>query len=217
MKKWIFSLSLLFTLSLSSAQNQEMTLHSHEHAPQIFTENDPEYLHPDSVKTHYLRVKAEEIEGFSGKKQDKLQEAFVALERVVNSQEFKNRVINFKNSQGERAFASNKGLSNEEIYELLMEGREDLQPHTPGEMNFYLKLYHRPFSRVIGYTSPDTNRIHVNWKFFKRYEASEVAANLMHEWLHKMGYRHRSANEHDSVPYAIGYIVGEMIREMPRP
>lgn len=217
MKKWIFSLSLLFSLGLSSAQNQKMTVHAHEHPPQVFSENDPEYLHPDSVNASYLKVRAEEVQGFSGSKKEKLIEAFLALEKVVNSQEFKNRVINFKNSQGERAFASNKGLSNEEIYELLMEGREDLQPNTPGEMNFFLKLYYRPFSRVIGYTSPDTNRIHVNWKFFKRYGASEVAANLMHEWLHKMGYGHRSAKEHDSVPYAIGYIVGEMIREMPRP
>lgn len=214
MKKWIFSFSLLFTLNLSSAQNQQMLMHDNQHAPQTFGQNDPEYLNPDTVQNRYLSVKAMEINGFSGNKRDKLEEAFMALERIVNSQEFKNRVINFKNSKGERAFASNRGLSNEEIYERLMEGREDLQPNTPGEMNFYLKLYYRPFSRVIGYTGPDTNRIHVNWKFFKRYDVSEVAANLMHEWLHKMGYGHRSAREHDSVPYAIGYIIGEMIKEM---
>jgi hypothetical protein len=214
MKKWIFSLSLIFTLTLSSAQDQQMIAHDHQHAPHVFSVNDPEYLHPDTVPAHYLSVKAVEIKGFTGKKLEKLERAFEVLERVVNSDEFKNRVINFKNTKGERAFASNKGLSNEEIYQLLMEGREDLQTNTLGEMNFYLKLYHRPFSRVIGYTSPDTNRIHINWKFFKKYQANEVAANLMHEWLHKMGYGHRSAKERDSVPYAIGYIVGEMAQEI---
>jgi hypothetical protein len=85
-----------------------------------------------------------------------------------------------------------------------------LQSNTPGEMNYYLKLYYNPFSRVIGYTSGETNLIHINWRFFKNYQPSNVAANLAHEWVHKLGFDHASAKEHDSAPYAIGYIVGDM-------
>ena len=210
MKKWIFSLALLSTVSLSNAHLENMIAHDHLEAPKSFVSGEKEYLRPESVQAGYLAVKGMKIEGFKPEARKKLDLAFQALEAAVNSEEFKNRVINFKNTKGERSFASNRGFTNEEIYQQFMEGRETLQPNTPGEMNFYLKLYNRPWSRVIGYTSPDTNTININWKYFKNYEPAEVASNLAHEWTHKIGYDHRSAKEHDSAPYAIGYIVGDI-------
>lgn len=210
MKKWIFSLAIMFTVSMQDAPVQEMLVHHDTHHPQQFYPGDPQYLPPQFIQTQYLTVKAMSIQGFKGEKLAKLEEAFRVLEIAVNSEEFKERVINFKNTRGERAFASNKGLTNEEIYRIFMEGRETLQPETEGEMNFYLKLYYRPWSKVIGYTTPTTNVININWKFFKNYRPSDVAANLAHEWTHKIGFGHTSAKEHDSVPYAIGYIVGDI-------
>jgi hypothetical protein len=150
------------------------------------------------------------ITGFNQEGLTKINKAFELLQEVINSEEFKDRVINFKNSTGERKFASNKGLTNEEIYKIFMEGRETLQPETPGEMNFYLNLYYKPWSKVIGYTSGTTNVINMNWKFFKGFAPFSVSANLAHEWTHKIGFDHTSAKEHDSAPYAIGYIVGDM-------
>ncbi len=210
MKKWIFSLALMFSVSLSNAQIQNMIEHGHSHAPQKFAPTDHEYYPVRAVAKTYLKVKAMEIRGFSTASQQKLNLAFKALEFAVNSDEFRDRVINFKNTQGERSFASNKGMTNEEIYEHFMEGREMLQPDTPGEMNFYLKQYNRWWSRVIGWTTSTTNVININWKFFKHYQPHEVAANLAHEWTHKMGFDHTSAKEHDSAPYAIGYIAGDI-------
>ncbi len=215
MKKLLFSLTLFSSLTLSSAEYRTEAAHNHHdpHTMETFTQESSEYIHPDTVQGDYLTVRGMEITGFSGESLDKLQDAFAVLEVVMNSEEFKERVLNFKNSKGERAFASNKGLSNEEIYALLMEGREDLQPETQGEMNFFLKLYNRPWSSVVGYTTPDTNLININWKFFKGFGAHQVAGNLAHEWTHKMGYGHRSAKEHDSVPYAVGNIVRELAQQ----
>jgi hypothetical protein len=107
-----------------------------------------------------------DIQGFDAESLKKMNKAFEVLEKVVNSNEFKDRVINFKNTQNERSFASNNGLTNEQIFEIFMEGRETLQQNTPGEMNFFLKLYHRPFSKVIGWTSGNINTININWKFY---------------------------------------------------
>lgn len=160
--------------------------------------------------TGLLIVRPMQIEGFEGASLEKLEKSFELLERVVNSEEFRKRIINFKNSKGERKFASNNGLSNEQIYANFMDGRETLQPHTHGEMNFFLELYHRPWSKVIGWTNGDINTIHVNWKFFKNFKPWDVAGNLAHEWTHKLGFGHTSAKEHDSAPYAIGYIVREL-------
>ena len=214
MKKSILTLALVSTLTFTGADAQNMQEHEHDHAPGIFHANEADYLNPDIIQSTYLTVKPMQMEKFDAKSREKLDAAFAVLEQVVNSEEFKDRVINFKNSKGERAFASNKGLTNEEIYETFMEGRETLQQNTPGEMNFFLKLYNRPWSRVIGYTTAKTNVININWKFFKNYKPSDVASNLAHEWVHKIGFDHTSAKEHDSAPYAIGYIVNDIAEKL---
>lgn len=205
MKKWIFSL-VLITQSLSAVAanyNSSVKIKS-------FSSLETEYVNPDSVETLYLKVVPMQVKGFDTASRNKLDLAFKALEAVVNSEEFKDRIVNFKNTKGQRSFASNNGKSNEEIYADFMEGRETLQPNTPNEMNFYLSLYNKWWSKVIGYTTPTTNVININWKFFKNYKPHEVAGNLSHEWVHKIGYDHLSASEHDSAPYAIGYIIEEL-------
>lgn len=216
MKKWIFSLAFVMTSQIADSSFQNMIDHDHFHAPKRFFESEAGYVSPDAIEDRILTVKAMHIQGFRGESSEKLQNAFRLLELAVNSREFKDRIINFKNDKGERQFASNKGLTNEEIYQFIMDGRETLQVNTPGEMNFFLRLYYRPWSRVIGYTSGDTNLISVNWRFFKNYEPHNVAANLAHEWTHKIGFGHRSAKEHDSVPYAVGYIIGDIAQKMSR-
>lgn len=217
MKKTIFSLSLMLCASFSNFDHKCDGQHDHQYmhsasakAPKVFSEGDAEYVAPYTVNAGHLAVKPMKVEGFSGTSEAKLEKAFEVVEKVVNSEEFKNRVLNFKNTKGERAFASNKGLTNEEIYAQFMDGRETLQQDTPNEMNFYLKLYNKSWSKVVGWTNPTINTININWKFFKNYKANEVAGNLAHEWTHKIGYDHKSAAEHDSAPYAIGYIVREM-------
>jgi hypothetical protein len=216
MKKWnffIFFLTLIF-FNQFNPHYQMSVMHDHSVASAFFTSEDADYVHPDTVHVNYLKVVPMSITGFKDKNLEKLQAAFRVLEEVVNSEEFKDRILNFKNSKGERAFASNNGLSNEEIYEKFMEGRETLRPETVGEMNFDLKLYCRWWSRVIGYTTPTSNLININYKYFKNFKVNEVASNLAHEWVHKIGFDHRSAAEHDSAPYAIGYIVEELAAKL---
>jgi len=163
-----------------------------------------------SIDNGVLVVKPMQVSGFDATSRKKLDQAFALIEKVVNSEEFKLRVLNFKNRKGERAFASNQGLTNEEIYQKFMEGRETLQPTTPGEMNYFVSMYYSRWSRVIGYTNPNTSVIYVNWKYFGGFTPAQVAANLVHEWTHKIGFDHTSAAEYDSAPYAIGYIVEEL-------
>lgn len=212
MKKWIFSLSLAVCTSFSflPSEHQHMIDSEVAHAPQVFTETDKQYVAPYTFASNYLAVKAMKVDGFDATSTVKLEKAFEVLEKVVNSEEFKERVLNFKNSQGLRAFASNRNLTNEQIYSQFMDGRETLQAGTPGEMNFFLSLYYKRFSKVVGWTNASINTININWKFFRNYKAHDVAGNLAHEWTHKLGFGHKSAAEHDSAPYAIGYIVSEM-------
>lgn len=216
MKTLIFSLSLFMSLSLAHNDAPQMMVANEQPTTKSFSEGEEGYLDPNIVDAPYLSVKGMEIKGFDSISLDKMHTAMSQLEQVVNSQEFKDRVINFKNRDGVRAFKSNKDLTNEEIYTIFMEGRETLQPNTPNEMNFYLKLYNKPWSRVVGYTSATTNVININWKFFRNFESSSVAANLAHEWTHKIGFDHKSAAESDSAPYAIGRIVGELAEKLAK-
>lgn len=211
MQKWILPLALLITAQSSLADcYQDMQQVEKSQTTKFFDSHSVNYREPALTETGRLSVKGMQISGFDKSGEMKIKSAFSLMEKVVNSLEFKDRVINFKNNKGQRAFASNKGLTNEQIYEIFMSGQETLQPDTVGEMNFFLKQYSRWWSKVIGYTSPDVNLINVNYKFFKNYRPSDVAGNLTHEWVHKIGFDHTSAAEHDSAPYAIGYIMDEM-------
>lgn len=203
---------LLISLTTGHQDLQEESLSAFSVPVKSLKEGEKGFVHPDSIPTGRLSVVAMSIKGFDGAKGDKINSALRLLEDVVNSEEFKNRVINFVNTKGVREFASNKKLTNEQIYAQFMEGRETLQPNTPYEMNYYLSLYNKPWSRVIGYTDGSINQININWKYFKGNAISDVAANLAHEWTHKIGFDHKSAAEHDSAPYAIGYIVGDIAR-----
>lgn len=213
MKKWMFGLGLLISFSVSFEVEHEESIAAFDTPVKSFQSHEKGFFSPDLVSTGRLVVVPESLVGFDGEKGVKIESAMRLLEEVVNSEEFKEKVLNFKNKKGERAFASNNGLTNEQIYARFMDGRETLQPDTQLEMNFFLKLYNKPWSRVIGYTSANTNVININWKYFKSNPVHSVAANLAHEWVHKIGFGHRSASEHDSAPYAIGYIVGELVKQ----
>lgn len=214
MKIWIISLSVFLCASFthidSHSDHQHMMSADKADSPRTFSSSEALYVDPATVSVGYLSVKPMDVKGFQGSSEEKINKAFEVLEKVVNSEEFKSRIINFKNRKGERAFASNQNLSNEEIFGKFMSGQETLQPETEGEMNFYVSLYNNSWSKVIGWTNPKINTININWKYFKNFKPNEVAGNLTHEWIHKIGFGHKSASEHDSAPYAIGYIVREM-------
>jgi len=207
MKKSFFSLLCILTMSSAMASFEKEVP-----SAMSFKEGETGYVSSKAVVSPKLAVKPMKVTGFSGSYLTKLNKAFVVLERVVNSEQFKDRIINFKNKSGARGFASNKGLTNEQIFAQIMEGRETLQPNTPNEMNYYVNLYYKRWTSVVGYTTPNTNTININSKFFGAYEPNEVAGNLAHEWSHKIGFDHTSAAQHDSVPYAVGYIVEELGR-----
>ena len=142
------------------------------------------------------------------------------LEVIMNSKDFRDRILNFT-WKGEKQFNNNNGLTNKEVYRLLMTGEEVLMPASAGIMNFDLTLYRskNPWSKVKGYTLPDTMRIWMNKKFFRKssWTAIDVAGNMAHEWVHKMGFSHDYRHNVDrpySVPYAVGYIVTDLAKEM---
>lgn len=153
---------------------------------------------------------------FKEHQEDKVREAVSLIQRVILSEEFKERILNHT-YEGKKTFVDSQGLSNEEIYRKILEGAEKIGSNVPdGKMDVELELYHAP-TTTIGYTFPDTNRIWMNTKYFNRYTPVNVADNLMHEWMHKLGFTHEmkySKRRNYSVPYAVGYLVEELAKKL---
>ncbi len=148
---------------------------------------------------------------FSSDHVKKIHHAITLIKKVILSEDFKKRVISHT-VNGEKTFVDNKGLSNEEIYQIIIEGSELIFPEKNGRMDIELELYEQDNS-TIGYTYPDTSRIWINQKYFQRYSPVQVADNLFHEWLHKLGFDHSvkyTTKRSYSVPYALGYLMEEL-------
>lgn len=148
---------------------------------------------------------------FPQEQEAKVQKAVELIKKVVASPEFKDRIINHT-YEGKKTFVDNKGLSNEQIYQIILDGSETMIPGKNGRMDVELELYQQS-NTTIGYTYPNTTRIWVNTKYFNKYTPVQVADNLFHEWLHKLGFDHAlkySKSRNYSVPYAIGYLVEEL-------
>lgn len=164
-----------------------------------------------------LTVQLDGVRYFNQTQADKLNAAKKVVELVINSAEFKERVLKFS-YQGKPGFVQNGGLTNEQVYDLLMTGAEKYPRVTPadGAMNFDLELYTPAWyqsNNVLGYTNQGTKTIFINRNFYNRAEIFEIAMNLTHEWCHKMGFDHDSkstARRPYSVPYGVGYLIRDL-------
>lgn len=154
---------------------------------------------------------------FNPDQEQKVRKAVEIIKKVIASKEFKERVLNYK-YRGIKGFVDNHGLSNEEIYNRIFEAAEQIGNTSKNNvMDVELELYHQK-TNTIGYTYPNTVRIWINRKYFSKYTPVKVADNLMHEWMHKIGFTHATTWSKDrdhSVPYAIGYLIEELADKLP--
>lgn len=155
------------------------------------------------------------LSNFNAQQEDKVLEAADLIEKVVASEEFKNEVLNHTYN-GKKTYVDNDGLSNAEIYKKIIEGSEKLRPGKDSVMNLDLEIFTRS-DNTIGYTMPDVIRVWMNSKFLNIFTPDKVTTNMMHEWLHKLGFKHayeRTNNRSKSVPYAVGYLVSKLAAKM---
>lgn len=148
------------------------------------------------------------LTGFTSTDEEKYNEAVAIVKKVVATEAFRTQVLNHTYG-GVKTYVQNNGLTNAQIYQAILDAAEKLTPAKNNTMDVGVKLYYENNS-VVGYTSGSINYINVNTKFFDSYDPNEVAGNLFHEWLHKLGYGHDSAataRRPYSVPYAIGYMI----------
>lgn len=154
---------------------------------------------------------------FTSSQEEKVRRAAALVRKVIASRAFKDAVLAHK-FNGEKTFANNNGLTNLQVYNKILWGSEVLYPTLNMAMDVELEVYFEN-SNTIGYTYPDTTRIWMNKKYLDGFTPVEVADNLFHEWVHKLGFTHDVAatpSRPYSVPYALGYLVKRLANSIDR-
>lgn len=157
----------------------------------------------------YFYVAVNLKDGFSAKEEEKYVTATKMHEELLNSRDFMERFLRLDMIQKEN-------LSNHDIYRMLRSGSDRLNKDADGDMDVSVVIYHANNS-TVGYTYPNSVKTWVNRKFFSSYDYAAIAGNQSHEYFHKMGFGHparETPTRHKTVPYAGGYLVRDMIREM---
>jgi hypothetical protein len=153
-----------------------------------------------------LKIVVHDRVGFDAKMLEKHVTSTAMLEEAVNSKELYAKIMSFR-------FTNTLGLTNGQIYAKIISGAESLDLSVDYEADIWVQAYYQN-NRVVGYTMPNIKETYLNTKFFGDYDYAEIADNMLHEWLHKIGFDHSSASDHASVPYAIGYMVEELVHLM---
>lgn len=153
------------------------------------------------------------ISGFEREQEDKIHKAFDLIKRVVATDEFKRRVLGHTYN-GKKQYVDNGGNTNAEVYKKILNASESLTPGNNNTMDLELESYFES-ANVIGYTMPSIKTIFINKRYLAKssFTTNQVAMNLTHEWLHKLGFKHaqkNSASRPHSVPYAVGYIMRDI-------
>ncbi len=152
---------------------------------------------------------------FTTTQSDKIHAASDLIRKVVASDEFRRKVLSHSYN-GKKGFVDNGGLSNAQVYKAIIEGSEKLSPGVDNEMDLSLEVF-RASTNTVGYTMPSELRVWMNEKFLDRNKPYKVTTNMVHEWLHKLGFKHAQASTSTrkySVPYAIGYMVARIAQKL---
>jgi uncharacterized protein YjaZ len=113
------------------------------------------------------------------------------VHEVVKSDCFENVIMS-------RELIQTGGLSNKQVVEKIRNSSFDMS----------LEMYRRNFSRVNGYTYPNSKNVWLNRKYHSGASICAVASNLAHEYSHKIGFSHDykpNKSRPYSTPYSINY------------
>lgn len=151
-----------------------------------------------------VRINVASRKGFTATEVKRHQAAADLAEIVINSLEFKKKLLAKK--------FSTTSMSSQQVYDKFITGAETLNKETDYEIDVMVTIYEENNS-TVGYTYGSTPQTWVNRKFFRQYTLGEIAGNMIHEYCHKLSFDHKSASDHSSVPYSVGYITRDMVAD----
>ena len=160
---------------------------------------------PVKIQGVQLSADIHATEGFTKKELAFYLEAIELCVHCINTLEFKLAVLNTE-------MTLKKGMSNSEIFDLVMSGKDAYNPEPDGDFDLSISLFYKNNS-VIGYTYKNTFRTWMNRKFFSFSDRGKatLASNAAHEYMHNLGFGHPSRRyTRREVPYVYGQIVYDL-------
>jgi hypothetical protein len=179
-----------------------------------------------------LKVKLTFAGHLTPTQKSKLERARDLFELAVNSMEFRQAVLSYSYTVSSytgrlwwKKWKSHKvsgfrecSLSTEQVYASIMSGGETLSPEKDKEADISVTV--AAGSRgVIGWTNPHTPMQWISSWFINDSEVypTEIAGNLSHEWMHKLGFDHAFNyynGREDTLPYAVGNIIVKLAEQI---
>lgn len=152
-----------------------------------------------------MKIKIIGLYHFSDKEALAIKNSLQKGEGVINSNIFKLKVLY-------GTFSENRGFTNLEIYNLIM-GGTIISGRPQGDMELDITGY-RDHSSTIGWTNVHGLKTYINETFLDKFNESEVFRNILHEFMHTLGFVHRNWwAKKSSVPYRIGGMAQAAFKE----
>jgi hypothetical protein len=159
---------------------------------------------PIFYRGEQLSIEVNRARNFTEPQLNRLLHVIERMLVVLNSLEFKIAVTSG------RDLTETNGMTPVEVYDLIMSGK-DMYGNADGDLDIDITLYHRRWSRVVGYTFKGSLRTFFNRKFWRN--DAYVAGNILHEACHNCGFDHLGAWE-TSVPYFYGDTMNRMMQQL---
>lgn len=151
-------------------------------------------------------------------KRKKAHRAVALMNRVINSNEFREAVKAFdftdRRYQKDPKGPIEEIMDNLKIYEILKQGNEQYG-NREDDYKWTLHLKLGKFLRQVGRREKELI-ITQNW-FMRRSTDIELAAHWFHEYSHIFGFRHdyeETEERPNSIPYGLGTIVKDVYKEL---
>ncbi len=155
-----------------------------------------------------LKVKINSLQGFKEEDLHFLYKALRLQEAILNSQDFKLQWYAMSPKH-------NKGMSQKQIYELIMKGHSRFEDLVDHELDYFLSM-RKMKKGTLASTMMSTGLITINKLQFQYWKSIEdghiyLSSNLFHEALHsQFGFTHPwfpPSWKRKSVPYMGGYLM----------
>lgn len=172
------------------------------------------------------KIKITKAENYQGENLNRLNQAIVLLEYTINSEDFKNAVLNFKTHIDGGTFhflkKEKKGLrvrttklkryTNSEILDKILKGNG----LTENLIELKFKMEFGDDGDVVGYKKSGSSTIHTYEKFVKSMTLARFAAHIIHEYCHIIGFEHSSSSKHDKLRdcYSVPYAIHKMLKKL---
>lgn len=149
-------------------------------------------------------------EGLTVEQEMEVQKAAEIIKMVVASQEFKDRILNHT-VNGVKTFLNNKGFTNEEIYQKILDAAESDNLTKDNVMELVIELIPQKSTSLIYRIISGIKKVFFFLNLFQNTTPAGIAQNLFMQWLGKIGFNQAdNVTSQMSVQQAVSQIIGEL-------